>query len=47
MLRHVRVKTAHTPDSVEREYREAEHAPYSTMIVEYTALYGAKPSGVK
>ncbi len=46
MLRHVRVVKLHTPDAVEREYRKAAEANHSTLLVEYTALYGSTPSGV-
>lgn len=46
MLRHVKVKKLTTSDSIEREYLEAVNAPHSTILVEYTALYGAIPTGV-
>lgn len=48
MLRHVKVVTLQTPDSITREYQKAAHANHSTILVEYTALYGnAVPSAVK
>ena len=47
MLRNVRVVTLQTADAVEREYEKAADAPQSTILVEYTKLYQAVPSGVK
>jgi len=46
MLRNVRVVTLQTPESIDREYRKALEADHSTILVEYTALYKAHPSGV-
>jgi pyruvate/2-oxoglutarate/acetoin dehydrogenase E1 component len=47
MLHNVRVVALQTPDSVEREYEKAANSPWSTILVEYTKLYGAIPSGVR
>jgi pyruvate/2-oxoglutarate/acetoin dehydrogenase E1 component len=47
MLRSVKVVTLQTADAIEREYKKAASAPHSTILVEYTKLYNAVPSGVK
>lgn len=47
MCRSVKVVTLQTPDAIEREYLKAATAPHSTILVEYTKLYDAIPSGVK
>lgn len=47
MLYNVRVVILQTPDAIRREYARAATASHSTLLVEYTALYDAKPSGVK
>jgi pyruvate/2-oxoglutarate/acetoin dehydrogenase E1 component len=47
MLRTVKVVTLRTAEGVLPAYREAFHASHSTILVEYTALYNAIPSGVK
>jgi pyruvate/2-oxoglutarate/acetoin dehydrogenase E1 component len=47
MLRNVRVVKLQTADAIEREYEKAAKAPWSTILVEYTKLYGTiTPSGV-
>jgi pyruvate/2-oxoglutarate/acetoin dehydrogenase E1 component len=46
MLRTVRVVTLQTADAIEREYQIAANDTRSTILVEYTKLYGAVPSGV-
>jgi pyruvate/2-oxoglutarate/acetoin dehydrogenase E1 component len=46
MLYNVRVIRLTTPDSIGREYARAAKALHSTLLVEYTALYNAVPSGV-
>lgn len=47
MLRTVKVVTLTTAGAIMPEYQQAVAAQYSTILVEYTALYGAVPSGVK
>lgn len=47
MLRTVRVVTLGTADRIMPEYERAASASHSTILVEYTGLYGAIPSGVK
>jgi pyruvate/2-oxoglutarate/acetoin dehydrogenase E1 component len=47
MCRSVKVVTLQTADAIEREYLKAATAPHSTILVEYTKLYNAIPSGVK
>jgi pyruvate/2-oxoglutarate/acetoin dehydrogenase E1 component len=47
MLRRIKIVTLKTPDEIMPAYQGAAAAPHSTLLVEYTALYGAVPSGVK
>lgn len=47
MLRTIEVVTLRTPGSIVPEYQRAAAADHSTILVEYTALYGAIPSGVR
>jgi pyruvate/2-oxoglutarate/acetoin dehydrogenase E1 component len=47
MLRKIEVVRLDTPGSIMPEYRRAAEGRHSTLLVEYTALYGAVPSGVK
>ena len=46
MLHKVEIVVLQTPNAVMREYMAAAEAPRSTLLVEYTALYNAIPSGV-
>jgi pyruvate/2-oxoglutarate/acetoin dehydrogenase E1 component len=47
MLRTVKVRLLRDAEQVMPEYQIAAEADHSTILVEYTALYGAIPSGVK
>jgi pyruvate/2-oxoglutarate/acetoin dehydrogenase E1 component len=47
MLRTVKVVRLGAAEEIMPEYQRAAEAPHSTILVEYTALYGAVPSGVK
>lgn len=47
MLRTVKVVTLETAGAIMAEYQRAVAADHSTILVEYTGLYGAIPSGVK
>jgi pyruvate/2-oxoglutarate/acetoin dehydrogenase E1 component len=47
MLRTVKVVRLWDAEEVMPEYQRAAEAPHSTILVEYTAHYGAVPSGVK
>lgn len=47
MCRTIKVVKLQTADAILREYRKAVTAPHSTILVEYTKLYGSQvPSGV-
>lgn len=46
MLRTVEVQTLERPEEIVPAYRRAMRADHSTILVEYTGLYGAVPSGV-
>jgi pyruvate/2-oxoglutarate/acetoin dehydrogenase E1 component len=47
MLRKIEVVRLDTAGSIMPEYQRAVEGRHSTLLVEYTALYGAVPSGVK
>jgi len=47
MLRTVRIVCLRKPSLIVPAYKVAATAPCSTLLVEYTELYGAVPSGVK
>jgi len=47
MLRPVRIVCLRKPSLIVPAYKVAATAPCSTLLVEYTELYGAVPSGVK
>ena len=47
MVRTIRIVCLRTPSLIMPAYKVAATAPCSTLLVEYTELYGAVPSGVK